>query len=370
MWICTGKLHKSGLDHVTWAPKLGSPVATATTVSIEILRLDSGCSSVCPTRWKTVHYVKNNSILTPTQKADLINYHLRIHCELTRFCAIQKIFMPAVLPFLSSINQTIAPPTGYPKWKQDDGSEIIKYDSSDKPLPIKLQWLFLLSDLPPDIHASCHPVLDTIKKQLWEAQCRSALVQVQTQMYIKSRLVTYKQCHALHQGMNTRMCEELQKNGLKAKLHQAKYNVAWTALLMLVGTNEEGFEWKEMRDSDIWCMEDPKQEKKCAEWEKSVRRRRGPHSSKGTQKTLMDQAWVKAINRCCGFGRVWAQMQMVRPGCEMVSWLLLFTKYTAHYSFAGLRVQWMKSRVCSQCWVEEVLLLKEEMCRALAYLDH
>ena len=27
--ICTGKLHKSGLDHVTWAPKLGSPVATA-----------------------------------------------------------------------------------------------------------------------------------------------------------------------------------------------------------------------------------------------------------------------------------------------------------------------------------------------------
>ena len=30
----------------------------------------------------------------------------------------------------------------------------------------------------------------------------------------------------------------------------------------------------------------------------------------------------------------------------------------------------MKSRVHSQCWAEEVLLLKEEMCRALAYLDH
>ena len=30
MMICTGKLHKSGLDHVTWVPKLGSPVATAT----------------------------------------------------------------------------------------------------------------------------------------------------------------------------------------------------------------------------------------------------------------------------------------------------------------------------------------------------
>ena len=28
--ICTGKLPKSGPDHVTWAPKLGSAVATAT----------------------------------------------------------------------------------------------------------------------------------------------------------------------------------------------------------------------------------------------------------------------------------------------------------------------------------------------------
>ena len=195
-------------------------------MSIEILMLDSGCSSVCPTRWKTVHYIKNNSILTPTQKADLINYCLRIHRELTRFCAIQKIFMPAALPFLSSPDQTIAPPTGYPKRKQDDGSEIIKNDSSDKPLPIELQQLFLPSDLPPDIHASYHPGLDTIKKQLWEAQCQSALGQVQTQMYIKSRLVTYKQHHAFHQGMNTRMCEALQKNDLKVKLHQAKYNVA------------------------------------------------------------------------------------------------------------------------------------------------
>ena len=31
MMICTGKLPKSGPGHVTWAPKLGSPVATATT---------------------------------------------------------------------------------------------------------------------------------------------------------------------------------------------------------------------------------------------------------------------------------------------------------------------------------------------------
>ena len=48
----------------------------------------------------------------------------------------------------------------------------------------------------------------------------------------------------------------------------------------------------------------------------------------------------------------------------------LFTEYTAHYFFPGLRVQWIKSRARSQHWAEEVLLLKEEMHRVLAYLDH
>ena len=41
MMICTWKLHKSSLDHVTWAPKLGSPVATATAMSHKHERYES-----------------------------------------------------------------------------------------------------------------------------------------------------------------------------------------------------------------------------------------------------------------------------------------------------------------------------------------
>ena len=41
-----------------------------------------------------------------------------------------------------------------------------------------------------------------------------------------------------------------------------------------MGTNEEGFEWKEMRDSDIWCMEDPEQEKKCAKLEERCKEKK------------------------------------------------------------------------------------------------
>ena len=85
------------------------------TVSIETLRsIITGYSSVCPARQKTVHHVKNNSLLTPNQKSELIKYCLCIHCELARFCTIQKIFVPTALPFLLSADQNIHP-TGYPK---------------------------------------------------------------------------------------------------------------------------------------------------------------------------------------------------------------------------------------------------------------
>ena len=43
---------------------------------------------------------------------------------------------------------------------------------------------------------------------------------------------------------------------------------------MLVGTNKDGFKWKEMRDSHIWCIQDPEQEKKCAEWERRCKEKK------------------------------------------------------------------------------------------------
>ena len=42
MMICTGKLPMSGPDHLTWVPKLGSPVATATTCNTKTPLLETG----------------------------------------------------------------------------------------------------------------------------------------------------------------------------------------------------------------------------------------------------------------------------------------------------------------------------------------
>lgn len=69
------------------------------------------------------------------------------------------------------------------------------------------------------------------------------------------------------------MREELHQNNLKAKLHQDKYNTAQQALLQL-GANEETFEWKEMKDEHLRCMEDPEEEKKRKEWEEKRQQKR------------------------------------------------------------------------------------------------
>ena len=66
-------------------------------------------------RWKMVHHVKNNTILTLSQKTELIKYRIHIHCELTRFQSIQKIFMPTTLHYLSTTNLSGTHPAIYSK---------------------------------------------------------------------------------------------------------------------------------------------------------------------------------------------------------------------------------------------------------------
>lgn len=101
--------------------------------------------------------------------------------------------MPAALPYLATANQSVTPPVGYSKRKRDDDGSGTDNHDPNKPPPIELQRLFLPSDLPLNIRAMCHPGLDEIEKQLREAQCSAALGQVQTRLFIKSGLVTYKQ---------------------------------------------------------------------------------------------------------------------------------------------------------------------------------
>ncbi|KIM79948.1 hypothetical protein PILCRDRAFT_49260, partial [Piloderma croceum F 1598] len=100
-----------------------------------------------------------------------------------------------------------------------------------------------------------------IEKQMWDAQCRTSLGQIRTHLHMKSGLLTYKERHARHQGANTRSREQINENDRKIKVLQDKYNTARRALIVLLGS-ESDIEWREVKDVDLRCMEDPEKDAK------------------------------------------------------------------------------------------------------------
>ncbi|KAJ7354135.1 hypothetical protein DFH08DRAFT_912735 [Mycena albidolilacea] len=90
-----------------------------------------------------------------------------------------------------------------------------------------------------------------------DAQCRGALVKLRNQLIIKGRFLNYKALHARHQGATTRARSIVNScNELKIRLHSEKYQVAWNALWMNAGQDEQLVGWKKLKKEDIRCMED------------------------------------------------------------------------------------------------------------------
>jgi hypothetical protein len=89
-----------------------------------------------------------------------------------------------------------------------------------------------------------------------DAQCPGALVKLGNQLVIKGRFLNYKALHTRHQGTTTRARSIVNRNELKIQLHSEKYQVAWNALWMNAGQEEQLVGWKKLKKEDIRCMED------------------------------------------------------------------------------------------------------------------
>ncbi|KAJ7798845.1 hypothetical protein B0H14DRAFT_3492168 [Mycena olivaceomarginata] len=72
-----------------------------------------------------------------------------------------------------------------------------------------------------------------------DAQCRGVLVKLRNQL-----------------GATTRARSIVNHNELKIQLHSEKYQVAWNALWMNAGQDEQLVGWKKLKKEDIRCMED------------------------------------------------------------------------------------------------------------------
>ncbi|KAJ7795526.1 hypothetical protein B0H14DRAFT_2391573 [Mycena olivaceomarginata] len=118
--------------------------------------------------------------------------------------------------------------------------------------------LFLPSALSEAEHANggCANRLLEMELVIRDAQCRGALVKLRNQLVIKGQFLNYKALHARHQGATTRARSIVNHNELKIRLHSEKYQVAWNALWMNAGQDEQLVGWKKLKKEDIRCMED------------------------------------------------------------------------------------------------------------------
>lgn len=125
--------------------------------------------------------------------------------------------------------------------------------------------LYLPSELLAIQLSLCTPGLTDLKKQLCKAQCSLSLLCLCDQLFIKTQFLVYKGLHLHHQAANTRACTLFNGNKSKIRLHAEKYRDARAALLRQHnGEDTSCFKWKELKQEDIQCMEDPEALKKCA----------------------------------------------------------------------------------------------------------
>ncbi|KAF8184265.1 hypothetical protein K438DRAFT_1552957, partial [Mycena galopus ATCC 62051] len=138
-------------------------------------------------------------------------------------------------------------------------------------------------------------VLADIENALRDTQCSTALVKLRDKLHVKSRLLTYKELQARHQGANTRAQGIVERNECKIRLHSEKYQMAWEARFRLADGDLAKVGWQALRKEDIRCMEDAEElastAKKRAEQEGRCRQREDALRQDGGESVRM-VSWI------------------------------------------------------------------------------
>lgn len=321
-------------------------------------------------RRKVAFEVVHKSVWTPTQKTDLLNQRTRLYRLVARYRSIQTAYMPVTMALIAEMADTSAP-TAETTVKRKHGQAQKDDDSPDKPDPIELQKLFLPSELSPSQLSGCYSGLADIEAQLRDAQCRTSLDQLRTELYMKSRLFNHKKANVRHQGANTRAQAVLKERDVKIAIVRDRYNTARAALIALSAVTGQDYGWREITQSDIRFLEDPEkvqrdEERAAKRAEKNGTKTKKQTSGEGHRRI----SWIWE-----GAGRDADSAQLASSmGLNEGEYDHLDDRNTTELiniiTFAALRVEWAKSRARSQRWQEEVVLVKEEMRRVIESLHY
>ncbi|KAK7033875.1 CxC2 domain-containing protein [Favolaschia claudopus] len=223
--------------------------------------------------------------------------------------------------------------------------------------------LFLPSALT-DAQRAVEPLasLAIIESSLRDAQCSSALVGIRTQLHVKSRLLTYKEVHARHQGANTRSRALVTRNETKIRLHSEKYQMAWEAMRRLEGGDAAKVGWRVLRKEDIRCMEDAEELQRNAAVEagRTARRNRREDELRAEGElppmTASERAGrLRGSENVREVSWIWTSASMAGSNLELEE---------------ALRIEWVKAWARTRRWEEEIRLVEEEVRRFPISLEH
>ncbi|KDQ24433.1 hypothetical protein PLEOSDRAFT_1078555 [Pleurotus ostreatus PC15] len=174
---------------------------------------------------------------TTVQQADIIDIRTRLTRSITHFRMLQAVYLPIALTELSA--------------------RVVPEGEEAEAVPV-----ILPSSLSSEGRAQCDQRLLEVERRLREARCQSALDDLRNLLFVKSRLVSYKDRNVRHQAANTRARTLINRNESKIKLQALKYETSRSALKALAGGDEKGLKWPALRPEHIRCMEDPDTTKK------------------------------------------------------------------------------------------------------------
>ncbi|KDR66325.1 hypothetical protein GALMADRAFT_1156932 [Galerina marginata CBS 339.88] len=221
--------------------------------------------------------------------------------------------------------------------------------------------LWLPSALPAAVRELvCTTGLSSAEEKLRTAQCYDSLIGIRDTLRLKTRMVHFKNKNIRGQKHNTRSRSIIDRVHDKAKQSAWRYRDARKAKLALAGPGPWEQHLRILENKDIRSYQDPEHVKKRTGrkgiWEDDVEPRRLPVDGDDSDIDLMQEDRHK------------------RDGTGQTHTTLSWIWTVEHHDSSSngddvLRSEWARSRARAERATEEVLLLREEMRRVLAFLN-
>ncbi|KAF8895002.1 hypothetical protein CPB84DRAFT_1848339 [Gymnopilus junonius] len=289
-----------------------------------------------------------------------LNEHNSLRIQLRAWEKLLPIYIPGLLQYETNLLHSSAT-----SQKGEKGSDKLQDtpegSSSNKP---EDAVLWLPSRIPALVRSQvCLVGLPEIEEWLRGAQCMDSLRKLCRILRVKRRMIHFKNKNLHGQRDGTRSRSVIDCVHLKARNAADRYRASRAAKLELAGPGKWEETFRPLNDGDIRGYQDPNHLHPKAGRPGTLEddRAAGPSTAPNTGDNQEFELFNEVRTRRDGTGETRRTLSWI--------WLTIPSNDSEEDKDDILRVEWAKSRARATRATEEVMLLKEEMRRVLAFLE-